>query len=70
MELIDTHAHLTFPELECQADAVVQRSIEAGVTGWVTIGTEAEKIEKVMTLVPKFDNMYAGLGFHPHHANG
>ena len=69
MELIDTHAHLTFPELETQADAVVERSIAADVTAWVTIGTEPDQNERVMALVPRFENMYAGLGFHPHHAN-
>ena len=69
MELIDTHAHLTFPELQAQVDAVVARSIEAGVTGWVTIGTDIEQIEKALSVAQRFDNMYAAIGFHPHYAN-
>ena len=69
MELIDTHAHLTFPELEAQIDAVVTRSIEAGVTGWITIGTDIDQIEKALSVAGRFDNMYAGIGFHPHYAN-
>lgn len=69
MELIDTHAHLTFPELQTQVDAVVARSIEASVTGWVTIGTDIEQIQKALAVAQRFDNMYAAIGFHPHCAN-
>jgi len=69
MELIDTHAHLTFPELEQDIEAVVRRSKAAGVTGWITVGTDVEQIEKVLTVVRRFDNMYAAVGFHPHYAN-
>lgn len=68
MELIDTHAHLTFPELEENIDAVVARSIDAGVTSWITVGTDPDQVKKVLALVPKYDNMYAALGFHPHEA--
>ncbi len=68
MELIDTHAHLTFPELEENIDAVVARSIDAGVTSWITVGTDRDQIRKVLALIPKHDNMYAALGFHPHEA--
>ncbi len=69
MELIDTHAHLTFSELEENIDAVVARSIDAGVTSWITVGTDPDQVKKVLALVPKYDNMYAALGFHPHEAN-
>lgn len=69
MELIDTHAHLTFPELEIQVDAVVARSIEASVPGWITIGTDIEQIQMALALAKRFDNMYAAVGFHPHYAN-
>lgn len=68
MELIDTHAHLTFPELEKDIDAVVARSIEAGVTSWITVGPDPDQIKKVLALIEKHDNMYAALGFHPHEA--
>jgi len=68
MELIDTHAHLTFSELEENIDAVVARSIDAGVTSWITVGTDPDQVKKVLALVPKYDNMYAALGFHPHEA--
>jgi len=68
MELIDTHTHLTFAELEGDVEAVIARSESAGVTGWITVATDRPQIEKVLALVPKYDNMYAALGIHPHYA--
>jgi TatD DNase family protein len=68
MELIDTHAHLTFPELEENIDAVVARSIDAGVTSWITVGTDTDQIKKTLALIEKHDNIYAAIGFHPHEA--
>lgn len=69
MNLIDTHAHLTFDELESQIDDVLSRSIAAGVTRWITIGTGPEQNERVLHLIGRYENMYAGLGYHPHEAN-
>lgn len=68
LELIDTHCHLTFAELETHIEAVLDRSKEAGVTGWITVATDPPQIEKVIALLPKYDNMYAALGIHPHYA--
>lgn len=68
MNLIDTHCHLTFDDLAGDVDAVIARSIEAGVTSWVTVGTEPGEIEKTVALAEKYDNMYAGIGYHPHGA--
>jgi TatD DNase family protein len=69
MNLIDTHAHLTYPELESQIDAVLSRSRAAGVTGWITIGTDRQHIESAIALAQRYDGMYVGVGFHPHHAS-
>jgi TatD DNase family protein len=66
--LIDAHAHLTFDELCGQIDAVLARSMSAGVTSWVTIGTSVEENTKAVALAERFDNMYATLGIHPHYA--
>lgn len=67
--MIDTHAHLTYPELASQIDAVLKRSIEAGVTHWVTIGTGRDECGRALELAGRYENMFAGLGFHPHYAN-
>ena len=54
MELIDTHCHLTFEQLAGDVEAVIERSIAAGVTGWITVGTDIEQNQKTIELVNKF----------------
>jgi len=68
MELIDTHCHLTFDDLIRDIDVVIARSRQAGVTGWITIGTDPEHNRKVIELTEKFENMYAAVAIHPHDA--
>lgn len=68
MELIDTHCHLTFEGLVEDVSAIVERSRAAGVTGWITVGTDPQENRRVVELAEKFDNMYATVGIHPHEA--
>ena len=68
MELIDTHCHLTFEPLADEVAAVVQRSREAGVTGWITVGTSLEDSRRAVALVAQHEGMYATVGIHPHDA--
>jgi len=68
MELIDTHCHLTFEQLADDVEAVVARSVAAGVTGWLTVGTDPRQNRKAVELAEKFENMYAAVGIHPHDA--
>jgi len=68
MELIDTHCHLTFEELAGDIEAVIERSKTAGVTGWVTVGTDLQENQKALELAERHENMYAAVGIHPHDA--
>ena len=68
MELIDTHCHLTFDELASDVEAVIERSRAAGVTGWITVGTDPQQNQKAIELAERFENMYAAIGIHPHDA--
>jgi TatD DNase family protein len=68
MSLIDAHAHLTYEGLIDNIDAVLARSREAGVVGWVTVGTTMEENRKAVELAERFEGMYAAVGFHPHYA--
>jgi TatD DNase family protein len=67
MELIDAHCHLTYEPFE-DIEAVIKRSIEAGVKGWITIGTDLEDSIKAIALAERFENMFATVSIHPHHA--
>lgn len=68
VELIDTHCHLTFEPLDADVDAAVERSRQAGVTGWVTVGTSLVDSKAVVELAGRHDRMVAAVGIHPHDA--
>lgn len=68
MELIDTHCHLTFEQLGSNVEAVLQRSIEAGVTSWITVGTDPNENKKVLAFCENYENLFAAVGIHPHEA--
>jgi TatD DNase family protein len=72
--ICDSHAHLFYPELEGQLDAVLSRAVEAGVsiiinvaTGPPTNAVAAAQARRVNAL-PGVPRVYTALGFHPHHA--
>lgn len=69
MKLIDSHAHLTFKELEGSLDSVLQRNTVAGVTQCITIGTDAEQNKKVIEIIDKHQNLFGAVGIHPHYAS-
>lgn len=67
--MIDSHAHLTFPELRKQVDDVIARCCEAGVERVITIGVNLEDARAAVALASKFPScVCAGAGFHPHEA--
>jgi len=68
MELIDTHSHLSFPELMGSLDEVLSRARDAGVKQFITIGTDRKNNRLAIELAAKYDSIYATVGFHPHDA--
>jgi len=68
MPLFDTHAHLHFPELAGDLDAVLDRARAAGVVGMVTIGTDRETNPAAVALAERWPDVYATVGIHPHDA--
>lgn len=63
--LIDTHAHLDFPEFENDLSNVVHRAGEADVTRIITIGTSIESSRRAIELAEKYPSVYAAIGVHP-----
>jgi TatD DNase family protein len=66
--LIDTHAHLDFPDFAPDLDAVIDRAREAGVTRIITIGTTVEGSRQAVALAQKYPGVFAVVGIHPNHA--
>lgn len=69
MNLIDTHAHLTYEGLAERIDDVLARSIEASVTRWITVGTKIADNEDTLLLISRHENLWGALGYHPHEAD-
>ncbi len=66
--LIDTHAHLDYPDFAPDFDDILARANEAGVTRIITIGTSIESSRRAAELAEKYPNVYAVIGVHPSHA--
>lgn len=66
--MIDTHAHLDFPDFNSDRDEVVRRAHDAGIHTIINIATDFESCERVLRLADRYPNMYAALGVHPHDA--
>jgi TatD DNase family protein len=63
--LIDTHAHLDFPEFANDLDDVLRRANDAGVTRIVTIGTSLESSRRAIDLAERHAFVFAAVGVHP-----
>src|SRR3977135_2048315 len=63
--LIETHAHLDYPDFQADFDDVLRRANEAGVTRIITIGTSVESSRRAVDLADKYPNIFAVIGDHP-----
>jgi len=63
--LIETHAHLDYPDFAEDFDDVLRRAEEAAVTRIITIGTSVESSRRAVDLAEKYPNIFAVIGVHP-----
>lgn len=68
MELIDTHAHLTYEGLSNQLDAVLARAAEHHVGRIITVASDADDAERCLEIANSHDTVFATAGIHPHEA--
>src|SRR6478672_3774876 len=66
--LIDTHAHLDFPDFANDLEDVLRRAEEVEVRRIITIGTSIESSRRAIELAEKYPSVYAAIGVHPSHA--
>ncbi|MBI5260230.1 MAG: TatD family hydrolase [Bradyrhizobium sp.] len=67
--LVDSHCHLDFPDFAADLDQLVARAASAGVGRMVTISTRVRRLNELIAIVERFDNVYCSVGTHPHHAD-
>jgi TatD DNase family protein len=70
MDLIDSHAHIDFPQFAEDREAMLDRAREAGVNTLLAIGTGPgpEKLDAALPYAETHDWIYSSVGIHPHEA--
>lgn len=68
LELVDTHAHLEWPDFDADRDEMLARARAAGVAGIVAIGSAAgpDRPDAALPFAEAHDWIYATIGIHPH----
>ncbi len=67
--MVDVHCHLNFKAFEDDLDETIKKAKENGVEIIINTGTSLESSLKAVELAQKYDNLYAIVGIHPHHAD-
>jgi TatD DNase family protein len=62
---VDSHCHLSFPELAAQLPQIREAMVQAGVDRALCICTTLEEFEDVHALAMRYDNFWASAGVHP-----
>lgn len=62
---VDSHCHLTFPELAARIDGIRADMAAAQVDRALCICTTLEEFDEVHGLARRFDNFWASVGVHP-----
>jgi TatD DNase family protein len=67
--MIDAHCHLNFHAFDKDYETVIKRALEKGVDIIINTGTSIESSTKAVELAQEYENLYAIIGIHPHHAD-
>ncbi len=70
MEIIDSHAHLEFPQFDEDRVAMLERARAVGIEALLAIGsgTGPERLNAAIPFAEEYDWIYATIGIHPHEA--
>lgn len=67
--LVDSHCHLDFPDFAEDLDGIVSRARAAGIGRMVTISTRVRKLDQLLAIAGRYDDVYCTVGTHPHNAD-
>lgn len=70
MDLIDSHAHLEFPQFDADREEMLERARVVGVNTILAIGsgTGPKRLDAAIGFADRYDWIYATVGIHPHEA--
>lgn len=67
--MIDVHCHLNFHAYKHDVDTVIKDAFSEGVTKIINVGTKVDSSLDAVKLADAYENLYAIVGIHPHHAD-
>lgn len=67
--VIDTHAHLTWPDFKPDLDEVIKRTFEANVKTIINIGADLKSSQEAAKLDCSPIISYSSIGLHPHESS-
>lgn len=67
--MIDVHCHLNFHAFEKDYDVIIKDALTKGVTKIINVGTKIDSSKRAVDLAQQYENLYAIVGIHPHHAD-
>ena len=65
---IDTHCHLNFEAFTDDLPQVIERAKDRGVMKIIVPGTDVASSARAVEIANTYDNCWAAVGVHPHHA--
>ncbi|OPX39281.1 MAG: hydrolase TatD [Desulfobacteraceae bacterium 4484_190.3] len=66
--LMDSHSHIEMKAFDRDRDEVLKRAKDAGVDLIIAVGIDLADCERAISIAGKYDEVYAAVGIHPHHA--
>ena len=66
--IIDSHAHLAYPQFADELSQVIARAGDAGVERVISIGVKLSTVDAPRRIAENFDNVWFSVGVHPHEA--
>lgn len=67
--MIDVHCHLQFKAFQADYDAVITDAFRQGITKIINTGTQLSSSIKAVEFAEQYEELYAIVGVHPHHAD-
>jgi len=64
--VIDTHAHIDFPNFNDDRDKVIRSAFDVGLSAIINIGVDVETSRASVELAENNERIYAAVGCHPH----
>ena len=66
--LIDSHSHIEMKAFDRDRDEVIRRAKDAGVNLIIAVGINPGDCKRAISIAGKYNEVYAVVGIHPHHA--